>query len=225
MIYIFISEFDCQNKSNIQDNKRDCRIIRQPLRHFTDSVAEYIENTKNESVKKERKLAYSTLFCSLKAFFSLDAPELLRTENGKPYLKDSNISISLSHSDGAVAVCISDEGEVGVDLQSEIDSERQKRLEGRFFTDFDAQSEKLSAEYYLCTFCDNEVIFESINPDVSDTDSFSAKWSAAESLMKLSGGGFGDITSLLRLAEESKTDVRKIDLNRKYYLAISVKES
>lgn len=225
MICILISDLNFYGKELKLNNERDCRVIRQPLSHFTDIVAEYVENTKNELVKKERKLAYSTLFCSLKALFGLDNPELMRTESGKPYIKDSNISISLSHSDGAVAVCISDEGEVGVDLQSEIDSERQKRLEGRFFTDFNAQSEKLSAEYYFCKFCDNEAIFESINPDVSDTDSFSVKWSAAESLMKLSGGGFGDITSLLRLAKESKTDIRTINLNKRYYLAISVKEN
>lgn len=221
MIYTVISTVE---KNKIQQNK-DCRFIRQSLSLLPEKVEKYVENTKNESVKQERRLAYSTLFCSLKAFFNLDEIEISRTENGKPYIKNSDISISLSHSDGAVAICISDEGKVGIDIQSEIDPERQKRLERRFFTDYEIKNEKIPTEYYFCSFSGDEAIFESIAPDVCDTDGFSAKWSAAESLMKLNGGGFGDINSLPRLAEESKTNIREIILNKKYYFAISVKEN
>ncbi len=220
MIYTVISTVE---KNRIQEN-RDCCIIRQPLSPFPDSLTEYIENTKNESLKQERRLAYSTLFCSLKAFFGLDAPQLLRTENGKPYLKNCNISISLSHSDGIAAVCISDEGQIGIDIQSEISPEKQEKLERRFFTDYEVKSERITAEYYFCTFYDNEAIFDNIDPDICHTHSFSVKWSAAESLMKLNGGGFGDIASLPHLAKKSKTDIREIIISKKYHLAISIKQ-
>ena len=220
MIYTVISTVE---KNRIQEN-RDCCISRQPLNPFPDSLTEYIENTKNESLKQERRLAYSTLFCSLKAFFGLDAPQLLRTENGKPYLKNCNISISLSHSDGIAAVCISDEGQIGIDIQSEIAPEKQEKLERRFFTDYEVKSERIGVKYYFCTFCDNEAIFDNIDPDICHTHSFSVKWSAAESLMKLNGGGFGDIASLPHLAKKSKTDIREIIISKKYYLAISIKQ-
>ena len=70
----------------------------------------------------------------------------------------------------------------------------------------------------------DEIILESISPHIPDID-FSAKWTVAESLMKLSGGGFGDLASLPQLMKECKTEIRTIKLNTKYYLTIAVKEN
>ena len=146
MIYTVIAYLG----ENRIEAKRDCRVIRQPLSLLQAEIKAYIENTKNESVRAERELAYTTLLCSLKAFFDIEHPVIDRAADGKPYLVGSSIHFNISHSDGVIAVCLSDEGEVGVDIQSEIDPQRAKRLEDRFFADLDVKSENLSGEYYLC---------------------------------------------------------------------------
>ena len=201
--------------------KRDCRVFRQPLSLLPVEVKEYIEKTKNESVRAERELAYTTLLCSLKAFFDIEQPVIDRTAEGKPFIKDSQIHINLSHSDGAVAVCLSDEGEVGVDLQSEIDPERAERLENRFFPDFKPMSENINVNYYFLCIEDGEAVFEELFPSLPD-GCFTAKWTAAESLMKLYGKGFADSSALPLLSEKSKTEMKSITLGKVFYLATSV---
>ena len=221
MIYTVISILG-ENRIN---KNRDCRIVRQPLKLLPVEVKEYIEKTKNAELKAERELAYTTLFASLKKFFDIEKTNIGRTADGKPYLVGSSIHFNISHSDGVVAVCLSDEGEVGVDIQSEIDPQRAKRLEDRFFADLDVKSENLSGEYYLCHIDNGEATFESFCPATTDTENFNSKWTAAESLMKLYGRGFGDISSLPEISKRAKNSVRVVELNEKYYLSISVKNN
>lgn len=218
MIYTVISSL---RENGIYEN-RDCRITRQPLKLLPIEVKEYIENTKNAVLKAERELAYTILFASLNAFFDIDNPRLDRTDDGKPYLVDSDIHFNISHSDGTVAVCISDEGEVGVDIQSEIDQGRAKRLEGRFFADLDIKADDLSIDYYICHVGENEAVFENICPTLPDTESFTSKWTAAESLMKLFGRGFGDADKISELVSNARTELAEITLDKDYYLAISI---
>lgn len=220
MIYTVIAFL---GENRIEKN-RDCREFRQPLSLLPEEIKKYIENTKNEAVRAERELTYITLLCSLKAFFDIDKIRLERAPDGKPYLKDSNIHFNLSHSDGVIAACISDEGEVGVDLQSDIAPERAERLKDRFFKDFEPESESLDANYYFCCIDGAEAVFKEINPALPCLDSFSTKWSAAESLMKLHGRGFADASVLPLLAKTSKTEVRKITADRDYYLAVSIEK-
>lgn len=218
MIYTVIAYLG----ENRIEAKRDCRVFRQPLSLLPTEIKRYIENTKNESVRAERELAYTTLLCSLKAFFDIEQPVIDRTADGKPFIKDSQLHINISHSDGAVAVCLSDEGEVGVDIQSEIDPQRAKRLEDRFFADLDVKSENLSGEYYLCHIDNGEATFESFCPVTTDTENFNSKWTAAESLMKLYGRGFGDADKTTELNDKAKSEIVKITLDKDYYLATSV---
>ena len=218
MIYTVISTL----RENRINEIRDCRITRQPLKLLPIEVKEYIENTQNASLKAERTLAYTILVVALKKFFGIENPKIERTKDGKPYIVDSNIHFNISHSDGVVVICLSNDGEVGVDIQSEIDPERAKRLEGRFFANLDVKSQNLSVEYYLCHICDGEATFESICPALADTESFTSKWTVAESLMKLYGRGFGDADKIAELNDKAKSEIVKIRLDKDYYLAASV---
>ncbi len=218
MIYTVIATL---SENRIETKSRDCRIIRQPLSLLRAEISKYIENTKNLSVKAERRLAYTTLLCALRAFYSIDGAHIERNEYGKPYIADGNIHISLSHSDGSVAVCLSDEGEVGIDIQAEIDESRAERLKNRFFTDLAVKNDNPNVEYYFCKISDDEAIIESIDRPKTADGSFTAKWAYAEALMKLYGRGFSDVTALPALAKNARVEIVDITLDKKYVLAIS----
>lgn len=221
MIYTVISTL---KENRIDKDKRDCRIIRQPLSLLSEDIKKYIQLGKSEMHKAERKLAYTTMLCALKVFYSIDFPRIEKNEYGKPYLADSNIRISLSHSNGVVAVCISDEGEVGVDLQTMIEPERAERLKERFFTSLQVKNESISTEYYYCDLSGEDAEIYSITlPDFQPCEAdFSARWVSAESIMKLIGHGFADADKTGTLAEVSRTEIKTVDLGKKYYLAVSV---
>ena len=220
MIYTVIATL---SENRIETKSRDCRIIRQPLSLLPAEISKYIEKTKNLSVKAERSLAYTTLFCALRVFYSIDGAHIERNEYGKPYLADSDIHISLSHSDGSVAVCLSDEGEVGIDIQAEIDESRAERLKNRFFTDLAVKNDNPNVEYYFCKISDDEAIIESIDRPKTADGSFTAKWAYAETLMKLHGRGFGDISRLPDLVGISSTELRMYSSTTDFTIATSIK--
>ena len=85
MIYLLISNGRCCNKTE-QIEKKDCRLVRQPLSLLPDKTKEYVESTKNEKLRFERRLAYTSLFCGLKEFFGVENAEIEKTKTGKPYL-------------------------------------------------------------------------------------------------------------------------------------------
>ena len=79
---------------------------------------EYDENSVPAHVREqEHDLAYELLYSMLKEHFGLENPEILKSENGKPYVElfgktkdllgDRKIDISISHEkEYATAICI-----------------------------------------------------------------------------------------------------------------------
>ena len=64
-----------------------------------------------------------------------DNVTLARREGGKPYFQGSILKFSISHSDGIIACAISDNGEVGIDIEaSDIDTKRANSIAARFFS-------------------------------------------------------------------------------------------
>lgn len=133
------------------------------------------------------------------------------------------IHINISHSDGVIAVSLSDEGEVGVDIQHQISSDKAERLEKRFFTSLQPLKCEVGVKYYFCTITSGEAKFESINLKEPNLEDFTSKWSFCESIMKLYGGGFGNISHLSRLAEDSLTELKVYESARPYTIATSIK--
>ena len=218
MIYTVIATL---GENRIETKNRDCRIVRQPLSLLQGEIKEYTDRPTNENARAERRLAYTTLLCALKSFYNVENPRIAVNEYGKPYIADCGLYFNLSHSDGSVAVCISDEGEVGVDIQSEIDPERAKRLEGRFFTDLSVKSEDIDIQYYFLDIRDGEAILGEITLPTA-VECFTAKWSYAESLMKLYGRGFADTSNVSKLCNNARSVVKSVKLNRNYFLSVSV---
>ena len=74
---------------------------------------EEISYVKNESLRKQR-LAVRAL---LDAMFD-EKVYLSHHDNGKPYIENNAINISITHTDQYVAVILNDEDEVGIDCES-----------------------------------------------------------------------------------------------------------
>lgn len=74
---------------------------------------EEISYIKNESVRKQR-LAVRAL---LDALFE-EKVYLSHHDNGKPYIENNAINISITHTENYVAVMLNDDDEVGVDCES-----------------------------------------------------------------------------------------------------------
>ena len=86
------------------------------LRTMTASPSDELEEIsyiKNDSLRKQR-LAVRAL---LDAMFD-EKVYLSHHDNGKPYIENNAINISITHTDQYVAVILNDEDEVGIDCES-----------------------------------------------------------------------------------------------------------
>ena len=228
MIYTVISDINNFKSARESAQKRDCHNQWQPLTLIPKDVISYIENSKNDEVRLERFTAYSTLFFALFELYGKKEVVLCRTDSGNPYLvengKTSKIRISLSHSDGLAAVALSDEGDIGVDIQSEIDKSRAERLEKRFFADINIKEEIFPHKLFMLSFTEENVKLEEFKNVEAKLDGFTAKWAYCESIMKCDGGGFGSLDKIPNLQEKTKTIIYKINPNSKeFILAITKK--
>lgn len=223
MIYTIISS----TKENKIEENRDCRALRQPLKPLPKELNEFVCSTKNDSLRVERYLAYTSLLCGLKAFFGIDNASVMKDSEGKPRLlydtkNKPEIQIGISHSDGIVAVSISDEGEIGVDIQCKISAERSERLKDRFFGDVEVHSEDIGIKYYYCHISENEALLEEMVLENADSQDYTTRWAYSESVMKLFGRGFGDITFLSKLINQSRSEV-KTSADNSWIIANSTK--
>ena len=199
MIYVVIAD--------ILNSERDCHNTWQPQNLLPEGIREYIGKTKNEKMRAERFLAYTTLLCSLERFFSVNDPIIERNPNGKPYLKNSNIQISISHCDGVAVTAICDEGQIGVDIQSVIDEEKAKRLEKRFFAEILLKNENVDVKYFSLEFSNNEARFNEILPERDKNKDFLSKWVYTESVIKTYGLSFSDISKINEFASSTLAQI------------------
>ena len=205
MIYSIL--FDTKQRENSIIKKNDCRPVRQSVLALPTEIFEYVKSAKNELVRDERYAAYTTLLASLKCFFNVENPIICHQKNEKPSLISHNIFFNISHCDGIVAVTISDTNEVGVDIQNEPDERSRERLKERFLSELFPVDSDLDIKYYLAQMDGNDFLFYESTLSTYK-DSFSYKWAVMESLMKLYGRGFSDLSKIGNLAKKSKTNVR-----------------
>ena len=195
--------------------------MRQPLPILPDEVLDYINKTNNETLKAERMMAYTSLFASAFAFFNIENARIERKEKGKPYFSPAcGVYFNISHSDGAVAVVLSDEGDVGIDIQSEISLEREKRLKNRFIKDVKCGTRKKSKCFFM-SVDDGEILFYEISLGEAD-DVFTKKWTVAESLIKLTSEGFSAISEVDESALTSSVESFSLAIeDRVYFVSLA----
>ena len=204
---VFLNSGDCQNW--------------QPLALIPDDVSELIYKTKNSDRRSERIAAYSLLCYTVKHFFGYDVSEIERNSYGKPYFKATEAAkklyFNISHSKDFCAILISDEGEVGIDIQAMPNTETAERLSKRYLNEVDfnlisgnyLNGDHRNIEYYLTSpdtmgFSLQRVNVDNIthraedikflNSDKSEKSlTFSEKWALCEAALKCYGTGFSDL--------------------------------
>ena len=135
--------------------------------------------------------------------------ELSRGECGKPYVPGGalgGLSFNLSHRPGAALLMLSDEGECGCDIEGYASEERLARIDERLLSQLDFSAiEACSADVEFCLMNESgEIEFE---PKICKNDNYilhieektnyetpALRWTALEAALKMSGGGFGDLS-------------------------------
>ncbi len=125
--------------------------------------SEYLKNIacrSNDASASESLFALSLVYELLTLLPRRIDAGLLRfakSEDGKPYFKDSALSFNISHSHGYVACAVSDEGEVGIDIEaSTTDPEKAQRIAERYFNDDEKELVRRSPESFAKIWCEKE---------------------------------------------------------------------
>lgn len=115
------------------------------------------------------KIGRSLLRYGLRRHFNLGGEDIVLThgQHGKPYLKNSPLFFNISHSDRAIACCISDK-EIGIDIQKNI---------------------TLSNWNILKSFFSSSELNQVIEAD-NKSEKFTEIWAMKESYLKMLGVGF-----------------------------------
>ena len=116
---------------------------------------EEISYIKNESLRKQR-LAVRAL---LDAMFE-EKVYLSHHDNGKPYIENNAINISITHTDQSVAVILNEEDEVGIDCESlnrDFSAVEKKALSDEEIGDLEDEQKNEQLAIYWCA---KEAIFK-----------------------------------------------------------------
>ena len=182
---------------------------------------------KNENQVREKSYTYALLLKAL--FHSGYKGEVMLGSGkfGKPTLCDEDYLISLSHTDGLCAVAISDENEVGIDVEKLRENERMKLLAQRFLKGFSYKAKEPFgvAELYLYDYKEDSLL--EILKDVKECgESFDLthSWTAAEALLKCDGGGFSSLASLSLIEKECELYSFVFGETEKYSVTLAVKK-
>lgn len=204
-----------------------------------NGVKERIENTADTAVRKLRVGAYFMLSVLYGELSGEKMPEILYTDDGKPYFSGTaeKYTFGISHDGELAAVAVSDSGdEVGVDIQAvpkrslhfekiaerffaplgkkdRAPQENAAREDGAFCLDerfFSARGDSICEETAE-SFCEKELTEKEASSD------FIARWSVLEALLKLSGGGFGELSDAGEIAKRAKTRTVRIKRGKREY--------
>ena len=169
----------------------------------------------------------------------------MRTELDRPYIKE-DVFFSISHSDAFTAVTLSDDFKVGTDIQECIAKDRGEKVVKRFLGNFSYEEADFGLKYlYITLNEDNNLslypiekknisdfnkddIFlfaedDSIDNLFNEKISYTKMWTAAESMLKLNGGGLFDLSKLSEISKDSLCMFLSVRFNnRDYIVATSI---
>ena len=200
------------------------------VENLPSDLSARVINTTNEKRQRERAFSYFLAYDLIKKAHPCDENASLSFyESGKPYIKNSSLSISLAHSDSVAAVFISDEKEdVGIDIEAV--TEKSERVSDAFLKNrvisFELADEN-EVDIYIASIRDGitadilkeENIF--LKKELSGTD----KWTYCESVLKCDGVGVCGINNVADIIRSSCVRVLRVDINgKKYSLSIATKK-
>ncbi|MBQ4090732.1 MAG: 4'-phosphopantetheinyl transferase superfamily protein [Clostridia bacterium] len=178
----------------IPDGDSTVGLYQKALTEFGQHNAEYIGEIYTRTEKSATQSLYS-LLCLAELLRDANAdPQTLslkRAEGGKPYFEDNEWQFNISHSGNCVAVVLSNEGAVGIDIETaNISEDKAEKMAKRFFTE-----------------SEQAVVFE-------DPAAFCELWSKKEAIAKYFGMGLGNFVKQTREKEwEHEEQVQVLSLN------------
>ena len=159
--------------------------------------------------------AREMLYTALSKKFELSMIEIKKTAEGKPYFDGVGYpAFSISHTEGAVCVAISDTAEsVGVDIEKCTERLRNKRITDRFFPHLTPCENEIN---------DIEILTERESRIEPSADSV---FTLGEAIIKCDGRGFAVAGEAAELAKVMKKASFKINLHgTRYALSVAIKE-
>ena len=217
-IYFYILNKNVADKTALFEKAKS--EYNERLAELIDSLNDYIAAS-GKSNKDERTLTAALLLKSLGHLGSeesitlpaalkkddLDKPcfptALKKDECGKPYFEGSDLKLSISHNEDFVAIAYAKGADIGIDIEGEIPTEKAEKLSKRFpaiaSLGFEKDSKNDDDDIEISFFKMSENgRFEPLSPIPAD-DSFTAKWTATEALMKCDGRGFSALGEIEKL--------------------------
>ncbi|MBO5879703.1 MAG: hypothetical protein J6Q68_04055 [Clostridia bacterium] len=181
------------------------------------ALPESVKETKNEKLQKQRAYARFLLEFAYFECFGGDMPDTVLNNCGRPQFVGSSIDFNISHDENMIALIISDEKRVGIDIQSRdtgvsarVGSLISKIIGTPLFADKYATACNVFCEnigfFYISesgkiTPCDAEC--ERRAEAVLTGDDFIEKWTLLESLVKADGTGIGALERTSEILENA----------------------
>ena len=200
---------------------------------LSDTLKEHINKPNSDEVKLSRLGGYLLLLHTVRFLYGKEEVDIGFSENGKPVFlagkSAESLRFNISHSDGLCAVTVSDENEdIGVDLQTRIDSQRAERLKERFMNySLKGLCPLGGVEYLFGAFsADGNCIFANIpyrslvNGNIKEepTD----LWSLTEAILKCHGGGFCQAKEVMKDISDYKFETVRFNYKGRFYSVSTV---
>lgn len=172
------------------------------------ALPDFIKNTKNPALRREREFSYMLLFYAYGNFVSDSGavPSIERDGNGRPYFSGEKIDFNISHDKDFAAVVISDEGRVGIDIQLRSKNVSQRLIDKIFdiynneiTSDILNEYDSLNAQIEVLQYSEKEGIFKSRTDifAVEDSADFFSLWTFIEAISKADGRGLSLFSKIL----------------------------
>ena len=189
-----------------------------------DEETERLLKIKNADVRSLSLCSRILLSKMYEERYNKKIPKICYTEKGKPYFENDTCCFSISHSDNFVVVALNENNSVGVDIQS-FDNNLyvRERLEKRFLSklppnfreEYGENSEKeknheVNFEFFevrqneKLEIVKKEDVHFLENTAKDENENFLLRWTSLEAILKLSGGGFGDLKNVNCYLHNSK---------------------
>ena len=196
---------------------------------LSDPLNKRVSETKSENRRLERLISYSFISFLIKSAYPCDEKcELAFDTEGKPFLKNSPLKVSISHSDGLIVIGVCDGDICGFGVDIEKVNEKSNETAEKFLKKYgigDILASECSASVFLALLDKDDVFKIAKKSEYSPKKSFDPidNWTRLESLLKAEGKGFcalKNLPGINAVSSVSTFDVKKEDL--RYSLSFAI---
>ncbi len=193
-----------------------------------EKVKQKILDTKNPELKMERISAYSLLYKAL-SDFALTEKEIDFDEKGRPFIENTCVDISISHTKNAVVVALTDTPSLRIGADIEFVCKKSQDVAEKFISRYVANfplTEKSNESQIFFFELTNEGFKQIDNQLPYDEEAANGliKWCTLEAALKCEGGGFSDLPTILPDKGEIRVNSGVLTFKEdKYVLAFAQK--